>query len=295
MGVVPWLLGKAPAGIIGRRWPVGNTEARPGVAGGKALATQTLALVRSKVTRERVTAFLVEMAIVTGLMVIYFYIRGDLPEPVPQAVARSTKIIHLEQALGIFVEPGWQEPVLKNKLVMQIANGIYIWGHFPVILAAALWLYWKNRQRYGLYRTGLVLSAFIGLWGYAFFPAAPPRLMPGQWGFVDTIALVAKGRYEVKPDLFLNHYAAVPSLHFGWSLLVGIAIWENSRNLLFRAFAVLMPAAMFWAIVVTANHFIFDMLMGAAIVLVALFISWLYYTDRLPMSRVFRRLPAVRS
>jgi len=232
---------------------------------------------------------------VTIAMVIYFSIRGGLPEPVPAAVARSTKIIHLEQALGIFVEPHWQEPVLKNDLLMRIANGIYIWGHLPVVLAAALWLYWKNRRRYGLYRTALVLSGFVGLWGYAFFPAAPPRLMPSEWGFVDTIALVAKERYEVKPDLFLNQYAAVPSLHFGWVMLVGIAIWENSRNPVFRAFAVLMPAAMFWSVVVTANHFIFDMLVGAAIVLVALFISWLYYTGRLPVRRVLARLPVRRS
>jgi len=232
---------------------------------------------------------------VTTAMFIYFLIRGDLPQPVPEAVARSTKIIHLEQALGIFVERDWQEPVLKNHLLMQIANGIYIWGHLPVIIFAALWLYWKNRQRYGLYRTGLVLSGFVGLWMYAFFPAAPPRLMPSQWGFVDTIALVAKDRYELKPDLFLNYYAAMPSLHFGWAMLAGIAIWQNSRNPALRAFAILMPAAMFWSIVVTANHFILDMVIGAAIVLVALFISWLYYSGRLPVRRVLAWLPARHS
>jgi len=246
------------------------------------------------VTRRRVTAFLIEMAMVTAAMVIYFFIRGGLPEPVPEAVARSTKIIHLEQALGIFVERQWQEPVLKSHLLMQIANGIYVWGHFPVILAAAFWLYWKKRERYGLYRTGLVLSGFLALWGYAFFPAAPPRLMPTEWGFVDTLALIAKENYEVQPAPFLNHYAAVPSLHFGWVVLAGIAIWENSRNLALRAFAILMPTAMFWSIVVTANHFIFDMLVGVAVVLVALFISWLYYTGRLPVLPVLRRLPTPR-
>jgi len=227
---------------------------------------------------------------VTAVMVVYFFIRGGLPEPVAEAVARSTKIIHVEQALGIFVERQWQEPVLKSHLLMQIANGIYVWGHFPVIIAAAVWLYWKNRERYGFYRTGLVLSGFLGLWGYAFFPAAPPRLMPSEWGFVDTVAIIAKESYEMQPAPFLNHYAAVPSLHFGWAMLAGMAIWENSKNPAFRAFAVLMPAVMFWSIVVTGNHFIFDMLVGAAVVLVALFISWLYYTDRFPIRHVLQRL-----
>jgi hypothetical protein len=130
--------------------------------------------------------------------------------------------------------------VLKNKVLMQIANGIYVWGHFPVIIAVAVWLYWKNRDRYGIYRTGLVLSGFLGLWGYAFFPAAPPRLMPSQWGFVDTIALIAKENYDMQPAPFLNHYAAVPSLHFGWAMLAGI-IWDSSPA--FRAFP--HPTAMF--------------------------------------------------
>jgi len=241
------------------------------------------------VTRQRVTAFVFEVAMVTTAMVIYFFIRGGLPEPVPAAVARSTHIIHLEQAMGIFVERQWQEPVLKNDLLMRIANGIYVWGHFPVILVAAVWLYWKNRRRYGIYRTALVLSGFVGLWAYAFFPAAPPRLMPSHWGFVDTIAVVARERYEVKPDLFLNQYAAVPSFHFGWVMLAGMAIWQSSRNLVLRAFAVAMPAAMAWAIVVTANHFIFDMLVGAAVVLVTLLISWLLHSGRLPLGRMLAR------
>jgi hypothetical protein len=253
-----------------------------------------LALIRASATRRRIIVILIEMAMVTTVMVIYFFIRGALPEPVPEAVARSTKIIHLEQAMGIFVERQWQEPVLKSHLLMEIANGIYVWGHFPVIIAAAVWLYWWKRERYGFYRTGLVLSGFLGLWSYAFFPAAPPRLMPSEWGFVDTMALVAQENYDMQPAPFLNHYAAVPSLHFGWAMLASIAIWENSKNLAFRAFAILMPTAMFWSIVVTANHFIFDMLVGAAVVMVALFISWLCYTGRLAIRPVLERLPVLR-
>ena len=236
--------------------------------------------VRSKATRGAVVAFLVELAMVFIAMVIYFLIRGGLPEPVDEAVSRSNRIIHVEQAVGIFWERDWQQPVLKSRLLMQIANGIYVWGHFPVILATAFWLYWRSRERYNFYRTALLVSAFIGLWGYGFFPAAPPRLMPAQWGFTDTIALIARETYDMQPGGFVNQYAAVPSLHFGWALLAGIAIVDTTRGLLPRAIAVLVPTAMFWAIVVTANHFIFDMLVGGAIVLFSLGVSRVFYSGR---------------
>jgi len=236
---------------------------------------------RERVTRRAVIAFILELATVFAVMVVYFLIRGGLPEPVDEAVSRSTKIISVEQTLGIFWERDWQEPVLKSRLLMQIANGIYVWGHFPVIIATAFWLYWRSRERYNFYRTALLISAFIGLWGYGFFPAAPPRLMPAQWGFIDTIALIARETYDMQPGGFVNQYAAVPSLHFGWALLAGIAIIDTTRGLWPKAMAVFIPTAMFWAIVVTGNHFIFDMLVGGTIVLFSLGVSWLFYSGLL--------------
>jgi len=233
---------------------------------------------RAKVTRRAVVAFFVELTVAVIAMVIYFAIRGGLPEPVNEAVSRSTRIIQFEQAVGVFWERDWQEPVLKSRLLMQIANGIYVWGHFPVIIATAFWLYWRNRERYHFYRTALLLSAFIGLWSYGFFPAAPPRLMPAQWGFADTVALLAKEAYDMQPGGFVNQYAAVPSLHWGWSLLAGIAIIDTTRGLWAKAVAVLIPTAMFWAVVVTGNHFIFDALVGGAIVLFSLGVSWVFYS-----------------
>ncbi len=246
---------------------------------------------RKKVTRAALVAFLLELTMAVIAMVIYFSIRGGLPEPVNEAVSRSTRIIQVEQALCIFWERDWQEPVLRSRLLMQIANGIYVWGHFPVIIATAFWLYWRNRGRYNFYRTAFLISAFIGLWGYGFFPAAPPRLMPDYWGFADTVALIAKETYDMQPGGFVNQYAAVPSLHWGWALLAGIAIIDTTRSLWPRAIAIFIPAAMLWAVVVTGNHFIFDALVGGAIVLFSLGVSWLIYSGRLrPMLRSPLRL-----
>jgi hypothetical protein len=100
------LLGTISAGIIGRRWGGGQRENPSRRRRRQELATPTLAQIRAAVTQQRVAAFVLELAMVTLAMVIYFFIRGGLPEPVPEAVSRSTKIIHLEEALA----SSWSPP-----------------------------------------------------------------------------------------------------------------------------------------------------------------------------------------
>jgi membrane-associated phospholipid phosphatase len=85
----------------------------------------------------------------------------------------------------------------------------------------------------------------------------------------------------MQPGFIVNHYAAVPSLHFGWALLVGIALIDIARNWWVRAFAVLFPTFMFFAIVLTGNHFIFDALAGALVVLLAIALAFVLENIRL--------------
>ena len=106
-----------------------------------------------------------------------------------------------------------------------------------------------------------------------FFPVAPPRLLP-EWGFVDTIVLLNPENYNLQPSFLVNHYAAVPSLHVGWALLVGVALFDVDRRVPMRAFALLLPTAMFFSVVLTANHFILDVIVGTAIVVVAIAIAF---------------------
>jgi hypothetical protein len=135
----------------------------------------------------------------------------------------------------------------------------------------------RSRDHYRVYRNALLISACLGLFFYGFFPVAPPRLMP-EHGFVDTVAMFTANTDEMQPSIIVNHYAAVPSFHFGWALLVGIAFIDVSRNLWVRAFAVLFPTLMFFSIVLTANHFIFDALAGALVVLLAIGMAFMART-----------------
>jgi hypothetical protein len=217
--------------------------------------------------------FLVEAALLVGLMLIYWLIRGAIPERTADAFARADQIIHLEQRLGFFWESGWQEHILGNRTLVDISNGIYLYGHLPILIVAGIWIYTQSRERYRIYRNALLISACVGLFFYGLFPVAPPRLMP-EHGFVDTIAMFNNESNEIQPSIIVNHYAAVPSFHFGWALLIGIAMIEVSRNFWVRTFAVLFPTVMFFSIVLTANHFIFDAVVGGLVVLLAIVLAF---------------------
>lgn len=213
---------------------------------------------------------LVEFGLVTVAFLLYFLVRGAVVDRADEAVRNAWDIVALERLLGFYWEPAWQAPVLRHHLLIRLANAVYFWFHFPLICVVGLWLYHQQRGYYTLTRNALLISGAVGLVIYNLYPVAPPRYLP-DLGLVDTMAVYSRVNYEMQEmKWFVNPYAAVPSLHFGWNMLLGVGVFLATRNLWWRLFAVVMPAAMLWAIVVTGNHFIFDAVVGAAVCLVGL-------------------------
>ena len=101
-------------------------------------------------------------------------------------------------------------------------------------------------------------------------PTAPPRFLP-SWGFVDTV--VYDGSYYIlQSPAFVNQYAAIPSLHFGWSLLAAVAVFANLRGT-YRYLVFLLPVLSLGGVVLTANHFFLDAVAGAAVALFGLLLA----------------------
>ncbi len=123
-----------------------------------------------------------------------------------------------------------------------------------------------------LLRNAFLISGAIGLIIFNLLPTAPPRLLPWPLSdqVVDTMSAFSKVNYDMQPAAFVNRYAAMPSLHFGWNLLLGIGIIWTTRNIAGIVFGVVMPASMFVAVVATGNHFIVDVLAGTAVALIGL-------------------------
>lgn len=143
-----------------------------------------------------------------------------------------------------------------------------MYGHWPVLLGAGVLLFRYRRSDYRVLRDACLLSGLFGLVIFAAFPVAPPRLT--NLPLVDTVTKNAPGYRLLIPHSLVNEYAAMPSFHAGWNLLVGIVVFRATRNPLLRAFALVMPVAMGFAVIATANHFVLDVIVGVGIVLVAL-------------------------
>lgn len=218
-----------------------------------------------------------EAVLVALAILAYFAIRNLTAGAADVAKANGERLDRWEEALSIDLEAALQDALDGSDALVTLANWVYIWGHWPVILASVTALFLLRRRRYYLLRNALFISGAIGFLLFALFPVAPPRLL--DLGLVDTVTEQSHSYRALQPPGLTNQYAAFPSLHAGWNLLVGIVLFQTFRNAAVRAFAVLSPIAMAVAVVATANHFVIDVFAGAAVVLVALAVAhWLERT-----------------
>ncbi len=199
---------------------------------------------------------------------IYFGVRHLTVGEAEAARANAHLLIDLERRLGIFHEQVLQQAALDVDGLTTVINGIYVWGHWPVIAAVLGWLAWRHRSAFLVYRNALLVSGLVGMLIVAVFPVAPPRLL--DLGFVDTVVTHTDAYRVLQPPSFTNQYAAMPSFHAGWDLLVGIALVREARTPWVRAAGFLLPWAMVASVVLSGNHFIVDVAVGDAIVLASL-------------------------
>jgi hypothetical protein len=211
-----------------------------------------------------------EIALAAVAALTYFGVRNLTVGAADEALANARRLAELERDVGIAWEAALQDAVVGSDTLTALFNWIYIWGHWPVIVTAGVLLYRLRPERYLLLRNAMFLSGAIGFLFFALLPLAPPRLVDPA--LVDTVTLRSDSYRALQPPGLTNQYAAFPSLHFGWNLLVGIAVWGATRNVALRVVAVVGPAAMAVAVVATANHYVLDVAAGMAVVLVALLV-----------------------
>jgi PAP2 superfamily len=193
----------------------------------------------------------------------YFLVRGATEGSVSQAVRNAGHVVGVERFFGINVEGAWQSAVSGWPWATTVLNWIYIYGHWPVIIVTLIWLARRHPAVYYRTRNAMLVSGAIGLVVFISFPVAPPRL--ANLGLIDTVTQQSDAYRVLQPAMFTNQYAAMPSLHVGWDLLIGLAIFVAARHTLVKMVGVLMPIAMATAVVLTANHYIIDAIIGATL------------------------------
>jgi hypothetical protein len=204
----------------------------------------------------------IEVATLIALYAVYELVRGQGHATVAAARAHTDGVVGLERHLHVFGERAVQHAADAVPGAPTVLGIAYIALHFLGTTAFLVWLYRTHRDRFPLVRNTMIAATGIALTLYVVFPVAPPRL--AALGFVDTVSHSAK--VNLSSDLLgslYNPFAAVPSLHFGYALIVGVTIASLARRPFVRALALSYPLVMLVVIVATGNHFFFDAAAGA--------------------------------
>jgi membrane-associated phospholipid phosphatase len=207
-----------------------------------------------------------QAAVVVMAIFVYFRVRGLTEGSIGVASEHARDIVALERWLHIDVEAGLQDLIAPSDSLQTFANWIYIWGHWPVIVVTMLWLAWHRRVIFLRLRNAMLVSGALGVIVFVTYPVAPPRL--AGLGLTDTVTEQSQAYRVLQPPAFVNQYAAMPSLHSGWDLLVGMAIFAAATSIYWKAVGVAMPLLMAFAVVATANHYVLDVVGGVLFALV---------------------------
>ncbi len=221
-------------------------------------------------TKARRLRWWLEVLYIGTFYSIYTSIRntqGSLRVGTEHAYNNAIKIIDAEKILRIYYEESIQQFFLGNRKFVRSLNIFYGTGHFVVTISALIWTYVHLPARYPRMRNTLLATTGLALIGFAFFPLMPPRLMPTSFGFMDTLDVYG-GSWSFNKGAMQrisNQYAAMPSLHFGWSTWCAISFWPWALNgKLWRKLLLLAyPTTTTFTIVVTGNHFVLDAAGGA--------------------------------
>ncbi|MFH8465873.1 phosphatase PAP2 family protein [Streptomyces sp. NPDC017991] len=208
----------------------------------------------------------------------YSLIRNAVPEQRTQALENADWLWRVEHDLGIAVEESVNHAVNSVTWLIVGMNYYYATLHFVVTIGVLVWLYRSHPGRYAATRTVVFATTGVALVGYYLYPLAPPRLMNGN-GFIDTVVAHQTWGSMASGDLksMSNQYAAMPSMHIGWSLWCGLTIFALASVPWVRVLGLLYPVATLVVIVATANHFWLDAVGGMACLAFGYLVARLWY------------------
>jgi membrane-associated phospholipid phosphatase len=217
------------------------------------------------------------------LYVLYSIVRFMVADRGPDlGFSNAKRLLDLEDRFGIGWERALQTALLPHNWIVRGSNWYYVFGFLPILIGSALMAAWRASSSLRYWRLVFGTSLIMALVGYSTFPLAPPRLLPEHWGFVDTLLVYGPRYYgDAKgSSLFngfgslpstVNVYAAMPSMHVAWSVIAGILFAASFNN---RRWAVILamlhPVLMAFAVIVTGNHYLLDIVAGLIVLGIAI-------------------------
>ncbi|MSO47519.1 MAG: phosphatase PAP2 family protein [Thermoleophilia bacterium] len=198
------------------------------------------------------------------------------------AMRNALDVLRAQQLLGIDWERGVQVWAINApSVVMTIANWTYFNCQFTITYALLLFIYFRRNHAFYFIRNALLSTSLAALLGYILLPTAPPRMMGGL-GFIDTLQQTAVNHNSGLIQWFANPYAAMPSLHTAYAVIIGCAGVLVFSHPLLRAIWALYPGLVVFSIIATANHWFLDAAVGAFVALFALLFAFAVSRGRIP-------------
>ena len=221
------------------------------------------ALLPERIRAQRRPRWWQEIGFVLICYELYSLVRNAVPSQERTALRRAVDVLSAERSLHIDVEHTLNAFVARHHALAYFCDYYYATLHFVVTIAVMVWLYRRHPLRYRALRTVVMATTVLGLVGFWLFALAPPRMLAGH-GFVDTIvAFHTWGSWGSSGiDSASNQFAAMPSLHIGWSLWCAVVLVRLARRPWLRVLGALYPVATLFVIIGTANHFVLDAVGG---------------------------------
>jgi membrane-associated phospholipid phosphatase len=252
-------------------------------------------------TRRIRRGWILELLAGVGIYLVYDWFRDQVVGTGITAYRNALDVVDAEKFLGLYHEHSIQQAFIGVDWFMSFWNIWYGTIHFVMPVVALVWLYRKAPARYVRWRNTLVLMLGLSIIAFWCYPLMPPRLMPPRFGFHDAAAdffnFGPQVRVHFGPDgqpsakaiaTYGNLFAAMPSLHVGWSTWSALAVWPLLRRTWAKVLWALYPVSIFFCIVVTANHWILDAIGGW----VVLALGYLGAVGIAAVLRRFRARPA---
>lgn len=236
-------------------------------------------VVTSRYTREPV---------ILVLAYLLYYMARHLADDARPAFENARYLMRLESHIGIFKELSLQSATISYDVVVHTFNIIYFYGHWPAIIACGIYLFVTKPHIYTITRNAFLISGAIALVFFILFPVAPPRL--ATVGIVDTLGMTVPVDYDNSP--LVNPYAALPSMHVGWCLVLSLGLYLSTSRRPLRYLALSITPAMWFATVITGNHFFIDGVFGTILAGIAFITAvWLnrHWAELQSMLRVSLR------
>ena len=225
-----------------------------------------------------------EIALIGALYLFYCVTRTVAEDDLRPAQDRAGDLLHLERVLHLDWEHSINNWFVAHPDIAIPACYWYAAAHYVVTLTVLVWLFRKGAAHYSPARWALVVSCLIALACYLLLPTAPPRLFSGE--YVDILSLhsgagwwgadasAPKGMGQLT-----NELAAFPSLHAGWALWVALVVRRNTTNVWLRGLAWMHALITAVVVIGTGNHWILDVAVGWAVVIVAMWLVDPYFLD----------------